>query len=423
MTTQSVIGKYSIGIGDRFGHQGVAQLQALVLALQAGVDLTPVWNKSNREHSIIGTTPEDTRRAAEAAVQEAGWNLPYYVDADHIGLKNVHLFAQSSDFFTVDVADFIGKPAAASDAASYIDFVKKFRGRVTVPGLPEPLAVGDHDLEDFTRRYLLPIKEAGRIYRHIRSLKGDLPFVTEISIDESSDPQSQQELFFILAGIAQEGIPVQTIAPKFSGQFLKGINYVGSPELFAREFESDLHIIRFAVQEFRLPSTLKISVHSGSDKFSLYPVISRIIHKLQAGLHLKTAGTTWLEELIGLAESGGEGLEIARTVYGRSFERIDELCKPYESVVSIDRARLPEPGRVYSWTSGEFVAALKHDQSNPAYNLHLRQLLHVGFKVAAEMGEEYVHTLDRHKDVVGRNVTENLWKRHLVPLFVEGQKV
>ena len=202
MTTESVIGKYSIGIGDRFGHQGVAQLQALVLALQAGVGLTPVWNKSNREHSIIGTRPEDTRRAADAAVRQAMWKFPHYVDADHIGLKNVHLFVQSSDFFTVDVADFIGKPAPASDVASYMDFVKKFRGPVTVPGLPELLLVGDRDLEDLTRKYLLPIKEAGKIYRLIRSLKGDLPFVTEISIDESFDPQSPQELFFILAGIA-----------------------------------------------------------------------------------------------------------------------------------------------------------------------------------------------------------------------------
>jgi tagaturonate epimerase len=418
METGTSLGMYSIGIGDRFGHQGVAQLHALGLALQAGVSLTPVWNKSNREHSIIGTTPGDTRMAADAAVREAGWKLPYYVDADHIGLNNVHLFAESSDFFTVDVADFIGKPAPASDVASYLDFVRKFRGRVVVPGLSEPLAVGDHDLEDLTKKYLLPIKEAGKIYRRIHSLKAALPFVTEISIDESSSPQSPQELFFILAGIAQEGIPVQTIAPKFSGQFLKGIDYVGSPTLFAREFESDLHIINFAVKEFGLPPTLKISVHSGSDKFSLYPVISRTIHKLKAGLHLKTAGTTWLEEIIGLAESGGEGLDIARRIYRLSFERIEELCKPYTSVVSIDRGRLPDPGKVNSWTSLQFVAALKHDQSNPSYNLHFRQLLHVGFKIAAELGSEYTRALDLHRDVVGRNVTENLWNRHLVPLFM-----
>jgi hypothetical protein len=423
VNTDGIIGRFSIGIGDRFGHQGGAQLRALAMALQAGVVLTPVWNKSHREHSIIGTTPADTRRAADAAVLEAGWEFPHYVDADHIGIKNVHPFAGSSDFFTIDVADFIGKPADASDVKSYIDYVKGYRGRVVVPGLAEPLAVTDQDLEDLTQKYLLPIKEAGNVYRHIRSLKGNLPFVTEISIDEALSPQTPQELFFILAGIAREGIPVQTIAPRFSGQFLKGIDYVGSPALFAREFESDIHIINFAVKQFGLPPTLKMSVHSGSDKFSLYPVISRIVHNLQAGLHLKTAGTTWLEELIGLAESGGEGLGIARRIYARSFERIDELCKPYESVVNIDRSRLPDPGTVDSWSGAQFAAALKHNQSNPSYNLHLRQLLHVGFRVAAELGDEYVHALERHKDVVGRNVTENLWKRHVAPLFVERETV
>ncbi len=421
METDGIIARFSIGVGDRFGHQGVAQLRALTMALQAGVVLTPVWNKSNREHSIIGTTPADTRRTADAAVREAGWKFPYYVDADHIGIKNVHLFADSSDFFTIDVADFIGKPAEASDVASYVDYVKDYLGRITVPGLAEPLDVRDRDLEVLTQKYLLPITEAGKVYRHIRSLKGSLPFVTEISIDEALSPQTPQELFFILAGIAREGIPVQTIAPKFSGQFLKGIDYVGSPALFAREFESDIHILNFAIKQFGLPPTLKMSVHSGSDKFSLYPVISRIIHKLQAGLHLKTAGTTWLEELIGLAESGGEGLEIAQRIYTSSFERIDELCKPYESVIDIDSSRLPDPAAVDAWSSAQFVASLKHEQSNPHYNLHLRQLLHVGFRVAAEMGDEYVHALERHKDVVGRNVTENLWKRHVAPLFVEGR--
>jgi tagaturonate epimerase len=418
MSSHVSIGRYSIGIGDRFGRQGVAQLKALTQARNAGTPITPVWNKSFREHSIIGTVPDDTRRVVDAAVRSSGWTLPYFVDADHIGLKNVDHFIAASDFFTIDVADFIGKPAGGSEEESFLAYVKAYRGRFAVPGLRSQIDAGGGELENIAQKYLHPIKEAGKIYRHILARKGENPFVTEVSVDEAHDPQTPRELFFILAALAQEGIPVQTIAPKFSGDFLKGIDYVGEPDMFAREFEEDLHVIKFAIQRFGLPSDLKISVHSGSDKFSLYPLIHNIIVSLNAGLHLKTAGTTWLEEVIGLAASGGDGLRIARRVYRGAFERIDELCKPYESVIDIDRSKLPDPATVDQWSSEELASALRHDRSNRLYNLHLRQLLHVGYKVAAEMGTVYLEALDRHHEVVGANVAENLWKRHISPLFI-----
>jgi tagaturonate epimerase len=108
--------------------------------------------------------------------------------------------------------------------------------------------------------------------------------------------------------ISREGIPVQTIAPKFTGRFNKGGDYVGDLTQFEKEFDEDLSVIAFAIREFGLADTLKLSVHSGSDKFSIYSIINRLIKKHDCGLHVKTAGTTWLEEVIGLAESGGEGL-------------------------------------------------------------------------------------------------------------------
>jgi hypothetical protein len=417
MAQTGMLEKYSVGIGDRFGQEGEAQLRALEEAARCGVRVTPVWNKSNREHTIIGSTPADTRRAADAAVRNSLWKGPYYVDADHINLKSVEQFLSSSDFFTIDVADYIGKDPDPSDLAAFCESMREFRGSVSVPGLKEPLTVTEADIEAIARKYLWPIREAGRISRRIREGKGG-PFVTEVSVDEASVPQTPKELFFILAAIAREGIPVQTIAPKFSGKFLKGIDYVGSRELFAREFEEDLHVIAFAIRKFSLPANLKISVHSGSDKFSLYPIIGEAMRKVGAGLHLKTAGTTWLEELIGLAEAGGEGLTVARAVYRRAHGRVDELCKPYETVIDIDRSKLPAPARVDGWSSAEFVAALRHDAANPAYNIHFRQLLHVGFRVAAEMGSEYRAALAANREAVARNVAQNLWARHIKPLFL-----
>src|SRR5690349_7315044 len=104
------LSKYSFGIGDRFAHQAKAQLRACILAAEQGVEVVPVWNKSNREHTTIGSQPPSVRAAADAAVRELGWNRPYHVDADHIRLETVDGFLASSDFFTIDVADAIGQP-------------------------------------------------------------------------------------------------------------------------------------------------------------------------------------------------------------------------------------------------------------------------------------------------------------------------
>src|SRR3712207_4408375 len=145
-----------------------------------------------------------------------------------------------------------------------------------------------------------------------------------------------------------------------------------------------------------------------SDKFSIYPAIRRAIRRTGAGLHVKTAGTTWLEELIGLASAGGEGLRIAKDVYAQALGRFDELCGPYATVIDIDKGKLPSAQEVGGWTGEQYASALRHDPSNPAYNPHFRQLLHVGFKVAAQMESRYTDALKAFEPVVARNVTENI---------------
>lgn len=413
--------KYSFGVGDRFGHEGVAQLRALQQAEQRGVKIVPVWNKSHREHSTIGTNPSDTRREADNAVKECNWLDSYYVDADHIGSRTVDLFMDSSDFFTLDVADFIGKKADEKDVDAFVQSMRKSTSSFPIPGVQTTTRVTEEDLYAIGSTYLLAVKEAGKVYRRIKEAKGADNFVTEVSTDETNEPQTPAQLFFILGALAQEGIPIQTVAPKFTGQFLKGIDYVGTVEQFAREFEEDLLVIARATRAFNLPKNLKLSVHSGSDKFSLYPAIHRAIRKHDAGLHLKTAGTTWLEELIGLAMSGGPGLETTQAIYAAAYERIDELCRPYETVIDIDRSKLPDPQKVRLWGSQEFVSALRHDRTDFRYNLHFRQLLHVAYKIAAEMGDQYVRRLEYSREVIASIVTQNLFKRHIAPIFLGSQ--
>lgn len=411
-------GKYSIGIGDRFGRQGKAQLAALMKAAKRGVGITPVWNKSNREHTIIGTQPADVRKEADAAVQAAGWKGPYCVDADHIGLGNVDKFIDASDFFTLDVADFVGKSATAAEIDSFVDKYRDLLGSHTIAGIAEPVQIDESRMRAIAAKYLLAVQQAGEIFRHVEAVKGPGMFVTEVSMDETDSPQTPVELLVILAAIADEGIPAETIAPKFSGRFNKGVDYVGDVSRFAAEFEQDLAVIRFAVEQFPLPHTLKLSVHSGSDKFSIYGPIARAIRKFDAGLHLKTAGTTWLEELIGLAACGGEGLAIAREVYTTALGRMDELCGPYATVIDIDKKKLPTPAEVGKWDGDRFAAALRHDASCPHYNPNLRQLLHVGYKVAAEMGDRFLSALERFEPTIAENVATNLYDRHILPVFV-----
>src|ERR1700761_6208530 len=127
------LGKFSFGMGDRFGHQGKAQLQACVLATELGAEVVPVWNKSNREHSFIGTEPLSLRAEADAAVKALDWKKSYHVDADHIRLETVDRFIAPSDFFTIDVADSIGKPADAASVKAFIERHPELTGKVFVP--------------------------------------------------------------------------------------------------------------------------------------------------------------------------------------------------------------------------------------------------------------------------------------------------
>ena len=410
--------KYSIGVGDRFAHQAKAQLAACMKASAAGVEVTPVWNKSNREHMIIGSEPTQARAAADAAVKELGWTKPYFLDADHINLKTVHRFLDPCDFFTLDVADLIGKPAKEEDVTAFLAAHPELVGTVTIPNIASPFKTDKAFVEGVAQKFLAAVKHAGEIYRLLVEEKGCGRFVPEVSMDETDAPQTPVELLIILAMIADEKIPIQTIAPKFTGRFNKGVDYVGDVQQFTKEFEEDLATIAYAIQKYGLPANLKLSVHSGSDKFSIYKAIHDGAKKFNAGVHLKTAGTNWLEELIGLAESGGTGLEIAKEVYAEALSHKDELTGPYATVIDIDESKLPSAEDVKGWTGKQYAAALRHDQKNPAYNPSFRQLLHVGFKIAAKMGPKYINALEANEAVIAKHVTENLWERHIKPVFL-----
>jgi hypothetical protein len=410
--------KYSIGVGDRFSLQSKAQLEACLAALQQGVEVVPVWNKSNREHNIIGSEPSQTRRAAQLAVEMSEWPLPYFLDADHIGLETVDRFIEPCDFFTIDVAEKIGVPADPDFVNGFTNRHPELLDEIRLGSLGLSLKAKREQIENIARKYLSAVSEAGEIYRYIEERKGTGQFIPEISMDETDLPQKPIELLVILAAVADEKIPIQTIAPKFTGRFDKGVDFRGDMEAFTREFSADLAVVAHAVREYNLPDNLKLSIHSGSDKFSLYRHIHDAIKSVDAGLHLKTAGTTWLEEITGLARAGGNGLNIAKEIYAQAYGQMDELCKPYAAVIEIDRAQLPLPSVVNGWTSEQYVDALHHDKNCHAYNPNLRQLLHVGFKIAAKMGDGFLDAVNSNEEIIARGVTANLFERHIRPVFL-----
>lgn len=410
--------RFSFGIGDRFAHAAKAQLQAFQMLARDGVEVTPVWNKSNREHTFIGSEPQSVLHAAQAAVKALGWKRSWHVDADHIRLDIVERFIACSDFFTIDVADSIGKPAPAVDVAQFVERHPELIGTVKIAGLEAPIQTTRAEVERAAGHYMLATREAGEIYRHIAAKKGADNMIAEVSMDETNAPQTPPQLLIILVLLAEQKLPVQTIAPKFTGRFNKGVDYLGDLGQFEREFNDDLAVLAHAIANYGLPSNLKLSVHSGSDKFSLYAIIRRALARTGAGVHVKTAGTTWLEEIIGLAEAGGDGLALAKEIYATAVSHVEELCAPYASVIDITPAKLPSAKIVNDWTGPQLANALRHIPGHSEFNPHMRQLLHVSFKLAAKAGDRYLGLLRTHETIVGKQVTENLYRRHLRPLFI-----
>ncbi|MHC1704193.1 MAG: tagaturonate epimerase family protein [Tenuifilaceae bacterium] len=412
-----LIEKYSFGMGDRFGKEGQAQLAAIQEINKLGFNVVPVWNKSYREHTIVKTNHSSVAKEAADAVKANGWKGNYYVDADHIGLAIVDQFIDYSNFFTIDVAHFIGKAPNEVDKKDFLYRYNKYIGKLSIQGIDKDFEVTETLLELIADKFLMAIKEVKSIYEHIVSKKGAENFIPEVSMDECDNAQTPIELFFILAELKHQGVEVQTIAPKFTGLFAKGVDYQGDIDQFAIEFEQDIAVIQYVIKKLGLPTSLKLSVHSGSDKFAIYPIMKKAIEKFNAGLHVKTAGTTWLEEVIGLAQAGGEGLEIAKIIYEKSMGRYEELTGPYATVLNIDKSKLPSVQAVNTWTSKQFSDALTHDQSCKDYNPSFRQLIHVGYKIAAELGDRYMNALDSNREIIEKNVKFNMLDRHLKLLF------
>jgi len=410
--------KNSFGIGDRFGKQGEPLLKAFLKAKERDIEVSPVFNKSNREHITVNTQPKSVKDEAESAVKALGWDSDYFVDADHITLDTVDGFIPYADFFTIDVAEQIGSLAPKQDIEAYVKRAGEFTGQIEIPGIVSGFSVDEAFIQQMAGKYLLATQKAKEIFDHIKQAKQNEPFAVEVSMDEVEEPQKPLELFFILHMIAYQGIPIDTIAPKFSGRFNKGVDYEGSVASFEEEFENDILIINHAIKTFDLKPSLKLSVHTGSDKFSIYPIINKLIKRYECGVHIKTAGTTWLAEIEALAGCGGPALAFCKEIYKEAYVQYDALTKPYATVINIDRSKLPPTDAIDEWDGETFQRKITHDLNNFDYNPNIRQLMHVGYKLAGQRMKAYLGLLDQYADQVSERVTENIWEKHISKVFL-----
>ena len=409
------LGRFSFGTGDRFGKEGKAQLNAILKIQEDGIPVTPVWNKSNREHETVNTKPKSVLEEAKNAIKALNFTQDYFIDADHIDKDTVDPFLENSNFFTIDVAEFIGEQSISEDIVGFKKFFQQYLSSFNIEGIDAKIDISEADFQEMTKTFLFAMKKASEVYFYIKSKKEER-FFTEVSIDEVENPQTPTELFFVLAALAFYKVPVNTIAPKFTGNFYKGIDYEGDLDQFSKEFEDDLCVLKFVKSEFDMPKELKLSMHSGSDKFSIYPIINKLIKKHDSGLHVKTAGTTWLEEAIGLAESGEEAFKFIQNLYNEALDRYEDLTENYTEVLNIKKEKLPQKSAFENGAA--FASALRHDQKNENYNPHFRQLMHCAYKIAGEK-DEFYSLLDSCRDKIEENVTLNLYERHLKPLYVK----
>jgi len=309
--------------------------------------------------------------AATWAVLEEGWTDIWGADADHLKTPaDVELMADAGfTMFTIDPGDHVVDAADDMAAAELEEAAAALPWADLETPMPEALGrygggavvVGpgltlDPTSEDVLRgwvKYGASLAHAAKMYRHIASTMGDRPFEVEISVDETASVTSPFEHWLVASELRRLGVRWVGLAPRFVGDFEKGIDYRGDLGLFRREY-----IKHLAIAEALGP--YKISIHSGSDKFGVYRVIGELN---RGGVHVKTAGTSYLEALRTIAASEPvlfrEILDFSRSLY-------ENERRTYHVSAQLDR--VPASASM----SNDDLAALFDDED-------ARQVLHVTF--------------------------------------------
>jgi hypothetical protein len=398
----------SFGFGDRLGLATPGHLAAVVKR-----DFAPIFaQQSVREMERTQRSPQEVLRAAQQALAAAGYLQPWGADADHH--KTPEDVAKSAEagftFFTIDPSAFVNNAAdrlspteleaeivrLEADGVLAKGWSREYLGRRFDVDAKLRLEFTPERLDRAAVKYARPLAHAAAMYDAISKSCAGRPFDVEVSIDETETVTSPLDHLFCGLELKRRRVPVTSLAPRFIGEFEKGIDYRG--DLAAFEAQLGEHV---AVAKFCGP--YKISIHSGSDKFSIYPAIGRACGEL---LHVKTAGTSYLEAL----------RAVARTAPAL-FAEIVEFC----------RGRFDNDRKSYHLST-----TLAQVQSLPRYagpqeeaifldEVAGRQLLHVTFGSVLTAGADsrgrkfndgILETLDRHA-ALHHELLEKHFTKHL----------
>ena len=390
--------KISAGTGDRLGLATPGHILAM-----EGTGVAPVFaQQSVRENARTHRTPRQVLDDAMWGVFEMGWKEPWGADGDHLKTPEDmrSFFDAGFTFYTVDPGEHVSKVDESTSEIHLKESLKDFdfnEFQISLDRLLKsynesviPIAgVSCNTLGVLTalKKYGKAILHVNMMYTELKKWMGTQTFDFEVSVDETDWPTSTFEHYFIANEMRRLGIQWTSLAPRFIGRFEKGVDYLGDLEKFEAEYK-----IHAAIQKYF--GTYKISLHSGSDKFSIYKIC---VENSDYRVHLKTAGTSYLEALRVLAIVDPK---LFRKIYGFSRNRYDTDKDSYH--VSAEFSKMPDPDKL---SDSQLPALLD--------NFHARQALHVCFGSVLDIyGKEFLSVIRKNSDLYDQTVKKH-FNRHL----------
>jgi len=367
--------KKSFGFGDRLGLATPGHFVA-----NSKYDFAPIYaQQSIREMTRTNRTADEVMQAAVQALEVVGYEGTWGADADHLKTQADVQITQKAGFcfFTIDPSEFVNN---AADTLPQADLEAEVAAQVKDGIFDSPdwmdtylgksFEVSDKVQLSFTKEQLLraatkyarAIAYCKTMAGYIAEANGDKPYEIEVSVDETDSPTTPEEHLFFALELKKRGVMVVSLAPRFIGDFEKGIDYKGDLAAFEASLEKHVAISKFC-------GPYKISIHSGSDKFSIYPAIGRICGDL---LHVKTAGTSYLEAL-------------------RAICRADTAL--FKEIICYSAGRFSEDKATYHISvTDEDVASWAHKSIDNIEDFYLdqvkgRQMLHVTFGSVLTQGK------------------------------------
>jgi hypothetical protein len=379
--------KFSIGLGDRLGIASAGHIKAI-----RGTGVFPILaQQSIRELSLTGRTYDDVLSDVTWAVLQEGYEEGYGADGDHLKTRNEIKMALDAGFsmITLDCSEYIGKSGKVSIPTAY---VTKYRGKNFKLTNGVEIKINEDIFNETMEVYGGALKFTEEIFNDLLKDRPDIDF--ELSIDETMTPTKPEAHFLIAAWLKDNNVRVLNIAPRFCGEFQKGIDYKGDLGLFEREF-----IVHQAIAE---QFGHRLSIHSGSDKFSVFPIIGRIT---ELNCHVKTAGTNWLEALRCIAYSQPE---LFRKMYIYAVEILDK-AKAYYHIYT-EKHMAPD---IETFDDENLSTLLDINES--------RQVLHVtyGFLLndSSSFRERFFTTMHKNESLYNKYLSEHI-QRHLSALAI-----